>query len=228
MTVDITLIHPSRGRAVQAFDAAKTWLKFASCGRSVEYLMVVDADDAELPLYRELRKVFTPWSYNKNALFSMLVRHTDSVVAATNAAAGMSSGEIMVYVSDDFVPPYGWDGELASWFLGADFPMLLKVDDCLQPFGVRVLTVPVMNRLLYNALGYFWHPEYKSMFVDCDLYEVCDQRGWLRFAPELKFVHNHCSVGKAVEDATYKRSALNWSQGEELFKRRKKMGFPVL
>jgi len=106
-------------------------------------------------------------------------------------------------------------------------PALLKVDDCLQPYHVRVLTIPMMNRLLYQELGYFWNPLYDSMFVDQDLYEVCEKNRWLIHAPHLKFPHNHVSVGKAPDDETYRRSAANWNTGKATFQRRQQAGFPL-
>jgi hypothetical protein len=112
-------------------------------------------------------------------------------------------------------------------FEGEDRPLLLKVDDCLQKFEVPVLTIPMMNRKLYEKLGYFWHPEYKSMFVDCDLFETVKKMGALKNAKHLKFEHQHVSVGKAPDDETYRNSAKNWEQGKALFAKRKAMGFPV-
>jgi hypothetical protein len=63
------------------------------------------------------------------------------------------------------------------------------------------------------------------MFCDQHLYERAEKLGMLRFAPHLKFEHKHPSVGKALDDETYRRSAANWNQGLELFKKHKAAGF---
>lgn len=107
----------------------------------------------------------------------------------------------------------------------SDMPVVLKVDDKLQPFAVPVLTIPIMNRLAYKRLGYFWHPGYKSMFCDTHLYERSKRLGFLKFAPHISFEHQHVSVGKAQDDDTYRRSAANWNQGLALFKKHKAAGF---
>jgi len=106
-------------------------------------------------------------------------------------------------------------------------PLLLKVDDQLQKFGVDVLTIPIMNRALYDKLGYFFNPIYRSMFCDQDLYHVVNNMGAIRFCPELKFPHEHYCNGKTVRDETYDRSNKNWISGKHTYARRKAQGFPL-
>jgi hypothetical protein len=90
-------------------------------------------------------------------------------------------------------------------------PQLLKVDDCLQPFNNVVLTIPIMTRKLYSLLGFFWYPEYKSQWVDVDLYYRCEE--YLVLAPDLKFEHLHYSALKVAPDRTYQENEGNWQQG---------------
>ena len=136
-------------------------------------------------------------------------------------------GDILVYLSDDFDCFDNWGVAIENEVKDFGTMWLLKVDDCLQKFEVPVLTIPIMSRGLYNRLGYFWYPEYRSMFCDEDLYWTCRKLGVIRNAPHLKFEHKHASVGKAPDDETYRRSAKNWDQGKELFNKRKGLGFPV-
>lgn len=207
----ISLIHPSKGRPQQAYDTAKEWLKKAG-GVEVQHLLSVDFSDKELNGYRKL--------------FAMpIINHNDSVVEATNKVAKYATGDILIYLSDDFKCPDNWAGLVQKEFEGENRPLLLKVDDCLQPFNVAVLTIPMMNRQLYEKLGYFWHPGYKSMFCDEDLYWTVKKIGAMKLAPHLKFEHCHVSVGKAKDDETYRNSAKNWDQGKALFRRRKDEGF---
>jgi hypothetical protein len=133
--------------------------------------------------------------------------------------------DILIYLSDDFKCPENWDLLIIEQFKGVTEPMLLKVDDCLQPFDKDVLTIPIMNRFLYEGLRYFWNPIYKSMFVDQDLYWVCKNCNWVKYAPELKFLHEHYSVGKAPKDETYARSDANWVSGQATYLKRKQEGF---
>jgi glycosyltransferase involved in cell wall biosynthesis len=218
VNMKITLLHPSRGRGYKAYDTYKYWKDQASGNIEIEHILSIDNDDPDKSLYMAIFKGS-----------KIIAGDNGDVVQATNRAAKYSSGDILVYLSDDFKCPKDWD-------LGIVYavqechklaPLLLKVDDCLQKFNIPVLTIPIMNRALYEKLGYFWNPLYKSMFVDEDLYWVCRNNGWILEAPELKFPHEHCSNGKAENDETYKRSSANWNQGKVVFAKRKSEGFPI-
>lgn len=206
----ISLLHPSRGRPHKSLVCSQTWLGLS--GVNTELIVSVDLSDPTLSTYLNF--------YNQ-----AIVNDNISVVQATNEAAKKSRGDILVYLSDDFKCPDNWGQLILKEFEGVTTPQVLKIDDCLQQFHARVLTAPIMNRLAYNELGYFWNPLYKSMWVDCDLYETCFRRGWIKKTPHLKFPHEHVSNGKAPDDDTYRRSAANWDQGKSVFDMRKRNGF---
>lgn len=206
----ISLLHPSRSRPEKSFNNSRMWLHLA--GAPCELVVSLDHDDPKLKDYQRLYS-------------GAIVNENRSVVDATNKAALASRGDILVYLSDDFECFPNWGQAVIAEFQKHKGPTLIKVDDCLQPFHVAVLTIPIMNRELYDKLGYFFHPGYRSMFVDCDLYEVCKRNGSMKMAPHLKFPHNHVSNGKAKDDETYRRSAANWNQGLELFNKRKAVNF---
>lgn len=216
----ISLLHPSRGRPEKSFKNAMHWLLLSR--GDVEIIISLDSDDKELNKYIKLYdgSVF-------KARQKIIINDNKSVVEATNKAAELSTGDILIYLSDDFDCFFDWDKKVIKEFEYANYPLLIKVDDCLQKFLVPVLTIPMMNRQLYEKLGYFWHPEYKSMFVDCDLYETVSRMDAIKLCDYLKFEHKHVSVGKAENDETYRRSEANWSQGQALFNKRKTLGFPL-
>lgn len=216
----ISLLHPSRGRPQKAFDTAKEWID-KSGNVELEYIQSLDWDDHKIDQYKALSNVFFPDKVPG------IIGTNSSVVEATNRAAKSSTGDILIYLSDDFKCPDDWGPLVIKEFENENRPLLVKVDDCLQKFEVSVLTIPMMNRALYEKLGYFWNPEYKSMFVDEDLYWTARKLGAIKNAPHLKFPHEHPSNGKAPNDITYIRSAANWEQGKAVFGRRKAAGFPV-
>jgi glycosyltransferase involved in cell wall biosynthesis len=213
----ISLLHPSRGRPNKAFETAKEWIEKAGVP-DVEYVLCTDNDDPHANTYHQLP--FPSLGYH-------VFYYNKSVVEATNAAAKWSRGDILVYLSDDFKAPDNWGKLILKEFEGATGPRLIKIDDCLQKFDVPVLTCPIMNRALYERLGYFFHPDFKSMFCDEHLYWVAKKLGALKMCPHLKFPHEHVSIGKAPMDETYRRSSANWEQGKASFARHKAAGFPV-
>ena len=214
--VKFSLIHPSRGRPQKAIETAQNWLNKAG-NVEVEWILSLDLDD---PALIEYSKALADYS-----IYKLCVNLNTCVVDATNRAAKKATGDVLIYLSDDFECPDNWGELIQAKALTGKW--LLKVDDCLQNFNVAVLTIPIMSKELYDRLGYFWHPEYKSMFVDEDLYWTTRNNGWLRFAPELKFPHIHPANGKAPNDETYVRSAKNWDQGKALFAKHKALNFPL-
>lgn len=205
----ISLIHPSRGRPEQAGITASIWKERA--GVETEWLLCIDEDDpSDYSMYYTIKNI------------------RPDVVSATNTAAKLAKGDILAYVSDDMVPMENWGVEVEKLLKNPTrSSSILKPDDCLQPYRSHVITAPLMTIAAYRRLGYFWYPEYKSMWVDCDLYEVAKRHQMLIGAPHIKIEHRHYSVNKAKVDDTYKRSEANWQQGLDIFNRRKRQGFPI-
>lgn len=207
----ISLLHPSRGRPEKAYETATRWIERA--GVPVQHIFSLDKSD--------------PTHGDYKIIHDCLIFDNSSVVEATNRAATEADFDILIYLSDDFDCPENWGPVVLKEFENESRPLLVKVDDCLQKMETAVLTIPMMNRQLYERLGYFWHPGYKSMFCDEDLYWTVRKLGALKNAPNLKFQHNHVSVGRAQDDETYRRSAANWEQGKAFFAQRKGQGFPL-
>ena len=217
--MNITLLHPSRGRPNLALETVCYWhSRVGGDLNNIEYVLSIDLND---PKQFEYGDLFSKIPFHNRML---LINNNDTVVEATNVAAKESTGDILIYLSDDFRCPANWD-ELIKSKISNRIPALLKVDDCYQRFDKDVLTIPIMNRRLYERLGYFWYPEYRSMFVDQDLYWVAKNLGAIVLAPELKFEHMHPVAGKGKHDETYQRSTANWDQGKALYQRRQQTGF---
>jgi len=200
----ISLIHPSRGRAKQARETLDLWLDRASKEIAIEHILSIDEsdDDFEKQLYHELFFFGT----------KLIVNNNNSLVEATNVAAHYATGDIRIYLSDDFHCPINWDQEIISRLSISDMWML-RVDDGFQPFENLVLTIPIMSSTLYNHLNYFFYPEYKSQWCDCDLYMVTQP--YIINAPDLTFVHKRLEM-----DQTYQRNEANFEQGREIYNRR--------
>lgn len=220
----ITLLHPSRGRAAKSAANTQDWITKAGIPpQDLEVIVSLDEDD---PQKDEYWKQYVPvHALFDKVSFKLIVNHNQSVVDATNHAARVSKGDIMIYLSDDFKCPENWAVLVQKEFEGEDRPLLIKVNDGLQPFDVAVLTIPIMNRALFEKMKYFWFPGYKSMFVDEDLYWTVHKLWAMKMCPQLLFQHEHPANGKAPNDETYIRSSRNWDQGKKLFAERRGAGF---
>jgi len=204
----ISLIHPSRGRAIQAIDTANKWIQNA--GMRVEHILSIDKFDPMRSYYR--------------AVDRLIINDNKNVVEATNQAAKCSTGNILIYLSDDFDCFPDWAiriTEIASQYTGQ---WVLKVNDGIERIP-KLLTIPIMSRELYERLGYFFHPSYRSMVVDKDLYYTCAKLGVIKFHMDVTFKHLHHSTGACKNDETYRRSQANITQGKKTFYHRKRNGF---
>lgn len=220
----ISLLHPSHGRPAKALQTAVNWVNHA--GVPIEYILSLDTSDKTAQGresdYCQLANYLTMGNFGYP-----IFNDNTCVVEATNHAAKKATGDILLYLSDDFECFPNWGEAIIKEFADANGPRLVKVNDGYQPFDVKVLTIPIMNRELYETLGYFWYPGYKSMFVDEDLYHTVDKLNAIHFAPHLLFEHMHPAAGKGKNDETYQRSAINWNQGKALFAKRKADNFPL-
>src|SRR5687767_8936374 len=102
----ITLLHPSRGRAEKARQTHDLWAAKCSGLNEIEHILSIDMDDEQTARFIELFKEFSSTK--------VIAEKNDSVVMATNRAAKYATGELLIYVSDDFECPDNWDALLAE------------------------------------------------------------------------------------------------------------------
>jgi glycosyltransferase involved in cell wall biosynthesis len=207
--IRFSLLHPSRDRQEMAARTIGEWMDNASGAHHYEYLLSIDDDDdaagyGRLASQRGVR---------------LLVNRNRSVVDAVNAAAKVATGEVLIVVSDDFGCPPRWDEALAQ-AMGERRDVAVLVHDGVEG---RILTLPVVGRTLYEALGWIYHPAYVSLFCDDDLTQAAAVRGKLLDARHLVFPHRHYSTGHGVMDATYARENSHhaWWHGWRTFEKRR-------
>lgn len=207
----ISLIHPSWGRPEKAKATYNEWMKRASGKIEIEHILALDFSDPKNKEY-EMDSEGKYKSFGPNSK-TITDKHIN-VVDATNSAALVTTGDILIYMSDDFECPENWDMIVSSYMI-LSTPCMLRVNDGHQPFENRILTIPIMNRKLYERLRYFFCPEYASQWVDCDLFAVTEP--FIINAPNVTFRHV-----EGPDDETYKRNRANFESGREIFQRRQK------
>lgn len=211
----ISLIAPSRGRPEKSVRCLKEWFGGAM-GNQVEFIVSLDQDDIYLNEYKELYELYF------NGKVKLIVNKNRSAVDAINNAARVSTGDILIVVSDDTNFITGWDTAILKEVEGKT-DWILKTQDGIQPW---IITMPVMDRAYYNRFGYIYHPNYLHMFCDTELTCVADITG-RKIKSNLMFPHKHYSVTKEQPDAVNKKADSTWAQGEKLFLERYKRGFDL-
>lgn len=146
----ISLLHPSRGRPTKALETINLWKSRASGQHKIEHILSIDFSDSELDNYK--RAAYSDWTV-------ILCSENDCAVMATNKAAKISHGDILVMLSDDFECPQDWDNSIVQAFQNRSG--VLKTYDGLQKW---LVTLAIMDRKYYEEQGYFYYPSYRHMF----------------------------------------------------------------
>jgi hypothetical protein len=192
-------------------------MKTASGNHEYEWIVSLSKKDETIEQYYQ---TFT----ESNAV--IIQTRSNNMVEATNEAAKVSAGQILILVSDDMWSPQLWDERILHKFEMIDGPGLLQVHDGITS---KKMTIPIMNREAYAKLGYMYHPEYISMFADDDLRATALTHGMYYNATDILIEHRHFSIGKAKYDKTYQseNSKTAWRKGEKIFFERAKLKFPI-
>lgn len=203
-----SLCHATRGRTSQALQCRETWLASATDPRQVEHIFAVDSDDTE--------------SVHMSKQFLSCVSEKKTCVAAWNMAARMSSGRVIVQLSDDWQPVQGWDELILEAVGNRTGEFVVAVSD-----GTRrddLLCMAIMSRERWEKQGReMFSEEYESMYSDNEFSVRAFADGVVVDARDkITFRHFHPSFGSAPNDATYAHTNQpeRYARGLETFKRR--------
>ena len=202
----ISLLHATRGRWAKASTAMNTWMSRAADPFRVEHIFAIDEDDAE--------------SREKLRRFRHVIAAKDGYsVGAWNAAAKVATGDILVQMADDFLPPPEWDKGIIEAIGGNVFaPSVLRVNDGLRKDGL--ITMAVVTRRWLEKEGALFDPAFRNVYSDNDLTARARKAGAIIEAPHLLFDHQHPIAGKAENDATYERGndPAEYARAEAIYK----------
>lgn len=158
-----SLCYTSR-RAHAIAQIVQLWLTRASRPEDVEIILSTDADYPEgekaagplheMCLRRELRCAEFTWKLNQGP---------STCVSGWNTAAALATGDVLIAITDDFLPPEKWDDALrdvapGSWW---EEDRVVWVADGYNP---DIFTLSILTRRRYQRFGYLFYPGYASLF----------------------------------------------------------------
>ena len=156
----ISLVHATWKSKVPPSKIRDLWLDKANNPGDVEYCVAMDSDDivAEENSRGLSRSINSP-----DPLYSTSVRNW-------NAAARLSTGDLLFTISDDLEPPVDWD----LWLIRAvgildplSHSFVVKIQD--SPWATDTLCRhPVVSRAWYQEYGLF-DPRFHGVYCDTDL-----------------------------------------------------------
>ena len=138
--------------------------------------------------------------------------------------------DIVVFASDDFMAPQGWDTYLIDKLKGRTSALFVR-DGYQLPDSSNMLhpaiTIPIMTYdCLLKINRAIYHPSYNHMFSDCELYLTLKDLGLLyddRLNDETTFEHHHYAAGKRQPDQADQAYNNKWKEDEITWNKRKDM-----
>lgn len=194
--------------------AALDWFAKADDQRNIEHVIVTDEWVSIDPVFPITR--------------TGINQKDRCAVNAWNRAAELSSGHLLITLSDDWFPPEHWDTKLLSALPDLNGEYVLMVDN--QDNAGTLLAFSLLTRKYYERYGYIFYPEYYGMMADREFSDVAFRDKVVVDARHLKFVHLNPENGTVEWDPTYRwqRREEVLKFGQDLYERRKKAGFPEL
>lgn len=187
-----SLLHPSRSRPKKSRATIKKWIDNAQT-MDFEVIVSCDYDDPDTAAYDgnynfpNTRQI---WMHNKSA------------VQAINNAAKISTGNILIVVSDDTDCPMYWDKILRDAIAGHE-DFVMKVHDGLQK---RIITMPIMDRIYYKRDNFIYDPDFRHSWADTYLTELAHFRKRVINRLDINFKHLHPDVTHEEKDDLYLRN----------------------
>jgi hypothetical protein len=143
------------------------------------------------------------------------------------------AGDIIVFASDDFLPPQNWDQYLISKLEGKEGGLMVR-DGYQLPDSSNMqypaITIPIMTWGCFEKLNKtIYSPVYTHMYSDCELYINLKDTGMLiddRINDPTIFEHLHHAAGKRKADQLDVQYHAKWQEDELTWNTRKNI--PVL
>lgn len=225
----ILLKCPTRSRPQKVIQTLASYVKLANHPEQLGVAISCDEDDDSMRrnlVQEELLRALNPVAW-KRIFFSP----NKTKIEACNANMNDIDWhwDIVVLVSDDMIPQLkGYDDVIRNHMISKfpDTNGIVWFNDGTQ--GDKLNTLCIYGRTMYDSFGYLYHPEYKSLFCDTELTDLCKGELASRclYVPYCIIRHEHPGTGYAQNmDALYMRNQKYWTEDMYTYIRRKNYAY---
>ena len=224
----ILLKCPTRNRPQKIMSTLTAYMKLANHPEKIGVAISCDDDDTSMSrnlVHEELHRILWPAAWHR-----IFTSPNKNKIQACNANIHEIEWEwdIIVLVSDDMIPQVQGYDDVIRAHMTPDTNTILWFNDGYQ--GEKLNTLCVFGRKMYDHFGYLYNPEYKSLFCDTELTDLC--RGELKsrcvYIPYCIIRHEHPGTGYAQNmDALYQQNQRYWNEDMYTYIRRKAYEYDV-
>jgi len=138
-----------------------------------------------------------------------------------------NDSDVVVFASDDFLPPDSWDTYLINKFKEQDGCLFVPDGYQLENSSNMIdpcITIPLMSYGCLKKINkVIYHPAYNHMFSDCELFLNCKELGLIinGYHDGVQFLHVHHSAGLRQPDQADQQYHLKWQVDQETWNKRK-------
>lgn len=201
----ISLLHATRGRAIEAAKTRKLWLDSAEKPELVDHIFAFDSDDEDSQILSRMNSILLPKG--------------GGCVAAWNIAAFASVGDVLVQLSDDWRPVPMWDKLILDRIGDVSRPRVLAISDGVRKDNLLCMAICTRN---YWFQDYFlFHPWFTGVYSDNWFTDMAYARGQVIDAKDIVFQHNHPIATGENWDKTYaeQNAPHRYAEGEAVYRK---------
>ena len=183
MTLNITLISPTRCRPSTFADALGSALNMARDPKSLEVLVRLDYDDQRLHEYLSRVPMLCPW-----ARLVIGPRLTVGAAAPLNDLVQSARGDAIVCFSDDnkFLTPR-WDDEVRRVLENNPKKLIFFPKD--NYLDEKQATNFIVRRKWVEIMGFLLPPQFNHLYADTWVEDVAKKADVLHYMPEIIIQH---------------------------------------
>ena len=227
----ILLKCPTRSRPQKIISTIRSYIRLANRLDLLGVAISCDTNDATMTrnlVQEELHRTLAGTAWH-----TIFFSPNTTKIQACNANMNEINWEwdIVVLVSDDMIPQIQGYDDIIRNHMSARFPDthgILWFNDGAQ--GDKLNTLCIYGRAMYTHFGCMYRPEYKSLFCDTELTDLC--KGSLLdkclYVPYCIIRHEHPGTGYAQNmDALYMHNQKFWSEDMHTYISRKSYPFDM-
>lgn len=183
----ILLAYASRSRPDMFYKTVEAWSYLASGQHEIVWACEFDNDDLSM-------KNLAVETFCQERGIRYEFGASNTKIEAINATMRSAPAEwdVLICVSDDMQPVVDqWDNLVAVEFHERDGFHLDRAIWFPDGNQLRLCTLSIMGRPVYDRLGWIYHPEFKSVYCDDHFHNLMTRWNKLKFVDLQVFKHLH-------------------------------------